>query len=244
MAIPVLERGNGEALYRQISRTLKGEIGRKYKVGQFLPPERELAKRFSVNRHTIRHAVEELIDSCLVKRHHGKGMMVVGKPVEYKIGRTTIFTENIESQGLSADVRVLRKQVVDADGGVAKRLEMKNGEPVVWIETIRLVEDKPFCIVWHFIPGKRVHGSLDAYEGGSLHRFLRERYGIRLKRSYSLITALQPRADDASLLQMSHRQPVLRVKSVNVDITDGKPFEYVITRFRADYVELNLDLEP
>ncbi|MBW1860757.1 MAG: GntR family transcriptional regulator, partial [Deltaproteobacteria bacterium] len=135
-------------------------------------------------------------------------------------------------------------QVVEADGGVAKRLEMANGEPVIWIETIRLVEDKPFCITWHFFPEKRLHDGLDTYEGGSLYQFLRERCGIRLKRSYSLITTLLPQADDANLLHMSHRQPVLRVKSVNVDINDGKPFEYVITRFRADYVELSLDLAP
>jgi GntR family phosphonate transport system transcriptional regulator len=240
----MLERGTGESLYRQISRTLRQEIGRKYEAGQFLPPERELAERFAVNRHTIRHAVDELVKSCLVERQHGRGMMVVGRPVDYGLSHDTRFTQNIEAQGLAAGVRLLRKHTDEADGEVAKRLKIRSGEPVIWIETLRLVEDKPFCVTWHFIPEERSNGRLEDYEGGSLHHFLRQHYGIRLKRTYSLITALLPQADDANVLCMSHYQPVLRVKSVNVDISDGKPFEYAVTRFRADCVELTLDFGP
>ena len=45
------------------------------------------------------------------------------------------------------------------------------------------------------------------------------------------------------LLMMPANQPVLRIKSVNVNPQTGTPVEYSITRFRADRVQLRLDLD-
>jgi len=38
-------------------------------------------------------------------------------------------------------------------------------------------------------------------------------------------------------------QPVLRVKSLNVLEENETPVEYAITRFRADMIQLRIDLE-
>jgi GntR family phosphonate transport system transcriptional regulator len=47
-----------------------------------------------------------------------------------------------------------------------------------------------------------------------------------------------PQGDDAGLLAMPRTQAVLRVKSTNVHEQDLTPLEYVITRFRADRIQL------
>ena len=49
------------ALWREIAATLSAEIGRgHFGQGDKLPTEQDLAARFSVNRHTIRHALADL----------------------------------------------------------------------------------------------------------------------------------------------------------------------------------------
>lgn len=54
-----LDRGGGVALWRQIAGELEREItAGAHPPGARLPPEAELAARFSVNRHTLRRAME------------------------------------------------------------------------------------------------------------------------------------------------------------------------------------------
>lgn len=240
MSLLAINRYGGEAVYSQIARLLEDEIQRFYQPGSYLPSEAELAQRFGVNRHTLRRAVDELIQSGLVERNHGKGTRVLDAPIDYTVGQTTRFTELLEAEGMTATARILRKLVVPARGGMAQRLGLVEDVPVIWLETLRLVDDRPYCVISHFLPQTRFPDLLDRYAGGSLHDFIRSHYQISLRRVESLVTASLPLGDDAGLLSMPQHQPVLRVKSVNVDARDSTPLEYSLTRFRADRIQLRI----
>jgi hypothetical protein len=84
------------------------------------------------------------------------------------------------------------------------------------------------------------------HRSGSLHEFLKLRFGLELRRAESLITSVLPLGDDARLLQMSQSQPLLRVKSINLDVNSRTPVEYALARWRADRVQLRIApcLEP
>lgn len=240
MSLLALDRYGGEAVYSQIARLLEEEIQKYHTPGSYLPSEAELAQRFGVNRHTLRRAVEELMQSGLVERIHGKGTRVLDAPVDYTLGQGTRFTEQLEAEGMTAVTRILRKLLVPARGGVAQRLSLPEEAPVVWMETLRLVEDRPYCVISHFLPQAYFPELLEAYAGGSLHEHIRSRYAITLRRVESLVTASLPLGDDARLLSMPQHQPVLRVKSVNVHAQDDTPLEYSLTRFRADCIQLRI----
>jgi GntR family phosphonate transport system transcriptional regulator len=241
MSLYAVSRENGEALYTQIARQIEQEIGRLYKPGENLPAEAELALRFGVNRHTLRRAVDELVDAGLLERRHGVGVFVVAAPLDYQIGAQSRFTETLAAQGLDTDSQLLRRQVIPADGGVAEHLGLKSGEPVVWLETLRLAGGQQLCVISHFLPAERFPLVAESYAGGSLHSFLTQNYGCALRRTESLVTSVLPQGDDARLLAMPQNRPVLRVKSVNVDDRDGAPVEYAITRFRADRIQLRIN---
>ena len=240
MSVYLVARGEGGIpIYRQIHDLLENEIRALYKAGDTLPPESELAERFGVNRHTLRRAVDELVTDGLVERYHGKGVFVLEPAINYAIGRTTRFTENLQSAGHTATSRVLRKLIIPAKGGVASRLQILEGKDVIFIETLRSVEGKPFCVISHFLPFRMCPEILEHYESGSLHGFLKKSCDIELKRSESLISTVLPEADDASLLNMSRHAPILRVKSTNLDIKSNNPVEYAVTRFRGDATQLS-----
>lgn len=240
MSLLAINRYGGEAVYSQIARLLEEEIQKFYLPGSYLPAEAELAQRFGVNRHTLRRAVDELIQSGLVERSHGKGTRVLDAPVDYTLGQGTRFTELLEAEGMTAVTRILRKLLIPARGGVAQRLGLQEDMPVVWLETLRLVDGRPYCVISHFLPHAHFHGLLENYAGGSLHDFIHSQYRISLRRVESLVTATLPLGDDAGLLNMSQHQPVLRVKSVNVNVRDATPLEYALTRFRADRIQLRI----
>ena len=241
MSLYAVSREKGEALYAQIARQLGQEVAANHGPGDCLPSEGVLAVRFGVNRHTLRRAVDELVDSGLLERRHGLGVFVLDSQINYPIGTGTRFTENIAALGLQSENKVLRMQELPATGAVADRLAIDTGMPVFWIETLRTAANLQVCLISHFVPAQRFAELDKRYQGDSLHRFLETHYGCKLRRTESLVTAVLPQGDDAKLLGMPQNRPVLRVKSVNVDDRDGTPVEYAITRFRADRIQLRIN---
>jgi len=235
-----IQRGVGETVYRQVQHQLQAEIRTWHAPGQALPSETALAQRFGVNRHTLRRAIDGLVRDGWVERRHGLGTFVLRRPLDYTIGRRTRFTETLQSQGRETESIVLRKLRVPARGGVAKRLQLDEGEPVALIETLRRVDDVPFCVISHFLPLALLPGVLDDYVGGSLHAFIETHHGWTISRAESLVSAALPQGDDARLLAMPASAPVLRVKSVNVRDRDGLAVEYALTRFRAELMQLRI----
>jgi len=239
MTLYAVNRNTGEAVYQQITRILEQEIKSSYDAGDYLSTENELAARFSVNRHTIRHAIDELVNAGMVERQHGRGTLVLGTSLDYQIGEHTRFTETLESLGKTTDTSIIRKIIVPARGGVARRLNIDIETPVLMLETLRQVDDRPFCVISHFIP-VNVYPEIETdYQGGSLHSFFKQKLHVSLLRKESLATASLPMGDDASHLQIPQNFPILRVKSINIDAVTKHPVEYSITRFRADRVQLS-----
>ena len=241
MSLYAVERDSPEALYAQIARRLEQEITHLYKTGEALPPENELAGRFGVNRHTLRRAVDELVAAGMLERRHGRGVFVVDGLLDYKLAAGTRFTETLSALGKSTDSKVIRKLIVPASGRIAERLAVACGEQTIWIETLRLAEDYPLCVISHFLPAAKYRQVFDEYAGGSLHRFLETRYGCVLRRTESLVTAILPQGDDARLLGIAQNRPVLRVKTLNTDSHNDFPVEYALTRFRADRIQLRVN---
>ncbi|MGD9889456.1 MAG: phosphonate metabolism transcriptional regulator PhnF [Halothiobacillaceae bacterium] len=239
MSFHAINRDHTGHVYRQIAKTLEGEIKQRYKIGDALPSEMILAARFGVNRHTIRHAVDLLIEAGLVERRHGSGTFVLGM-IDYAINAKTRFTEQLSASGMSTDTEILNHIIAPASAGVARRLNLRENEDVVFIETRRRADGLPFCLVSHFFSAKEFDEPLSHYTGGSLHSFLADRLNLKLRRTESLITSTLPQGDDAQLLSMPNNSPVLRVKSLNVSEATGQPVEYALTRFRADRVQLSV----
>jgi GntR family phosphonate transport system transcriptional regulator len=239
MSLHALNRNQGSGIFRQIAQALEAEIKSLYRPGDTLPAETVLAERFGVNRHTLRRAVDVLIEAGLLERRHGRGTFVLGL-IDYPISTRTRFTEQLESQGRSANTDIVRRLIVPATNGVARRLDLDEGEDLLFIETCRHADGQPFCLVSHFLPAREYAEPLSAYTGGSLHAFLQTHLHQPLQRVESLVTATLPQGDDAQLLSMPRNAPVLRVKSLNVREDTGAPVEYALTRFRADRVQLSV----
>lgn len=229
-------------LFKQISGALFDEIQERYKPGDVLPPEIELAKRFDVNRHTIRRAIGELVTKGVVGKLQGKGTIVQQKIINYSISSSTRFTETLESCGRQPESIVLKKVGIPADKEVATMLELEKGKPVILVETLRKMDGAPFSVVSHYFPLDKVYEVMRSYGGGSLHAFLYETYKLKLKRTLSLISAELPTPSDIETLEITGNFPLLRVKSINVDEATDEPIELAVSRFKA--LSTQLSVEP
>lgn len=224
----------------QIYDALRNDILVSYQTGDALPSEFELAAEYSVNRHTLRRAIDELVSDGIVLRQHGKGMSVLAPAIEYPIAARTRFTENLEAQGVRVATTIVESQLLLAKAGVAEALGIEAGEPVVYLEMLRMGDEKPFCLSSHFLPHERFATLLDVFDGVSLHRCIEDHFGVQVDRRESLVTAVRADASDCERLMMPRDLPILRVKSINVDRMTAKPIEYVVTRFRSDLAQITV----
>ena len=61
--------------YQEIAAKLEQELRTHYHCGDWLPAEQQLAARFQVNRHTLRRAIDQLVERGWVQRRQGVGVM-------------------------------------------------------------------------------------------------------------------------------------------------------------------------
>lgn len=236
-----IDRSNGSPpVYRQISKIIKEDVRHHYMTGDMLPSEKALAQRFKVNRHTVRRAIEELLQGGYVDRIHGKGTVVLKASVDYAIHSATRFTETLESQGRRTVSQVLENTRDIANDRIADKLKLSHGYPIIHLQTMRTVDAIPFCVSHHYFPSPAFDKILDHYSGGSLHRFISEQYGKRLRRISSLVSAKSPGKETARHLNLPDEVPILKVESVNVERPTIVPVEYVVTRFRGDAIQLSV----
>ena len=89
-----MERRNGIALWRQIADNIRTDIGSGvFDEARKLTPEHELARRFGVNRHTVREAIASLVHEGVLRSEQGRGTFVQQRRrFAYPIGPRTRFS--------------------------------------------------------------------------------------------------------------------------------------------------------
>ena len=230
-------------LYLQIADELRRNIEESvFNVGDQLPTELELSKRFGVHRHTLRRAVDVLRQEGIVDVERGRGTFVVA-PIALPIGKRVRFNEALKAQSLSPTRQVLRIVDIKADPKLAQRLEIDLGASVILLERLYLVDELPIDISSSHFPGQRFPDLMTHGQNyNSISQMLLKEYNCDHIRRSTRISARMARPRDARLLKMPANSPILLSESINVDQT-GNVIEYGVTRFRGDRMELVMEQE-
>jgi GntR family phosphonate transport system transcriptional regulator len=232
----------GVTLWRRIADDLERAIASgEFAAGEKLPGETEIAARFAVNRHTVRRAIAELAGRGLVRAARGSGTFVEGGRLAYPINQRTRFSEIVGTAGREAGGRLVASRVEPADGGIARRLKLAKGTPVLRLDFVRNANGVPLCAGTTWLPAARAPDAAKVYETTrSITRTLAAA-GIRDYRRHSTrVTAAVADAIDATRLDLVPGRPLLVVESVDVT-SDGKPITTSTARFAGDRVELMVE---
>ncbi|BBP77597.1 MULTISPECIES: phosphonate metabolism transcriptional regulator PhnF [Pseudomonas] len=219
-----------EPIYRELADTLRRELSG-YRAGDYLPPEVQLASRFSVNRHTIRRAIDELVAEGCLLRLQGKGTQVLERPLIYPMAADSAYSQSLSAQGVGVQALLLRRRHCPASREDARHLELQEQAPLIELQTLRLLDEQPVSLIRHRYCASRARW-LDPYNGGSLRQFFADRK-LPLTRTFSLIGARLPSRDEAGLLLMPRHMPVLTVLTVSRDPA-GRPVELALSTSRSD----------
>ena len=206
-----LERGAGVAAWRQIEQTLTAEIASSvFGEDGRLPSEGELARRFDVNRHTVRRAMIRLAAVGLVSVRQGRSTFVRPGAIDYTMGCRTRFTENLRQQHHAATAAMLSAARVNAEPNVAKALALRTGAPVYQIESLHESDGVPLTFARNCYPAARFAELPKVLEfTGSIGRAMVE-FGVNgYLRKWSRIGSVLPDQEVTRRLNINRQQPVL-----------------------------------
>jgi GntR family transcriptional regulator len=218
-------------LYLQIQDSLRAMIdGIELEPGDQIPSERELANKLKASRMTVRRAVEMLTAQGFLERRSTSGTYVSEPKVvrPFTPGSIQSLTRQIEEKGGVADSKLLSFDEILAPAKVANCLLLPNGSQVYFIQRLRYASNLPFCIETSYLPTDTFRGlsKKDVSGHNSLYDHLKQHFGIIPTYSSDKLKITWPTAQEAELLGLSMKDPVLYYRSV-VFNNDGLPFEFV-----------------
>lgn len=226
--------------WERIAQSLRDDIlGGGLAPGERLPNELVLAERFGVNRHTLRQAVQRLVQEGHLRVVQGKGTFVRHLVLDYALQQRTRMSQNLFEAGERGTRELLRHEVVEA-GRWAAPLRLGRREPVLVLHTRTAVRGRPINLGQSVYPQARLGGMAEAFERTRSITKALEQCGIAdYRRVSSTISARRPTADEADWLARAVTEPVLVVQHHSVD-AEGRPVEAGTTLFAADAVQLTV----
>lgn len=228
-------------LYFQVQSGIL-EIIKSLEVGDKIPIETELMRKFDVSRVTIRKAIENLVLEGLLEKKPGIGTMVCRKSTSQKIGKVYSWTEVMKSKNLPTSSSNLEIQLIKGSSQLTKDLHLARNEKLVRISRIRMIEDKPIVIMVNYLREKFIPGFIErGLSQESLYNELENVYGILLSMGEEVITARNATPIEAALLKVEEGAALLHVRR-RTFINNNTPFEIVDMVARGDKYEYFADL--
>lgn len=229
-------------LWQQIRDDLQGEIAAgRVTPGDKLPTEAALARRFGVNRHTVRRALAALQSEGVVHARRGAGVFVTNVPVPYRLGPQVRFSQNLAETGHTGARTILRLETVPAEAEEADALEIPKGTPVHLLENVAAIDGVPATHSTCYFPADRLPAFTEGLQGSGSITAALSACGIPdYRRDWTRIRAGRATGQIARHLHMAEGAPILRTISLN-RTAEGWPVEYARTSFCADRVEFVVD---
>ncbi len=234
-----ITRDGGIAVWRQIQQILEGEIrDHTYKPGARLPTEADLAKRFLVNRHTVRQAIARLEERGLLRTDQGRGTFVQEAVIDYQLSRKTRFSENLSRQNRGAERVMLDTADLPASAEVARALRLRRGALVNYVLCAGETDGRRISVSAHYFPKPRFDGiAALVAESKSFTKSVR-RLGVEeYTRQSTRILAKMPTTEEARLLAMPRNRPLIVTEGINVD-GQGVRIEFCLSKFVGDLVQV------
>lgn len=225
----------GLPLWREISQSLEKRIrARELSPGDKLPTEQELSRHFMVNRHTVRRALSDLQDKGIVESSQGRGSYVRRPSKPMRLHKRPRFSEGVRRRGATPRTETLKLDVRPADSRVAAALGLRPGQPVVFLERRRFVDDEPTGLGRHYFSFDRFPTFIEMYRTrGTITQTLTDSGVPDYTRRKTTISARLPTAREAELLHVPKHLPLLVHRYVNVD-GSGRAVEFGESRSTSE----------
>lgn len=208
--------------------------------GDRLPSSTDLAGQTGVSMISVRRALDELERAGKVRRHQGVGTFVARGRIPSHPARAGELLETLSDGGAepALTTELLGLTVGVPSENIVRAMGISAGEPVWEILRLRSIGTSPAILEQAVLPLGRVPAVDEALlaQGGSLYRFLAERYRLSDDYVEQSLEVDAPTERERSLLGITRRDQVVRIRGVSFDAA-GVAFDCFQQSYRArDFV--------
>jgi GntR family transcriptional regulator len=230
-----VDRGE-PALYRKVAEDIKAAIAQgDYAAGTRLPSESELAERYSVSRGTIRQAFAALRADGVIASRRGARRVVIGAARVQSFGELLSFSRWARAMGEVPGGRVVSLIRRPASEVEAERLVLPPDSLIYHLTRVRTLSGRAVMIERGAFPDRvgALLANMDLEHGSVTERL--EEHGLVFADAEHVIDAIPASAEDARLLGVSPRVPMLRERRHTTDLA-GVPLEWSDDRYLGSAV--------
>lgn len=239
-----LFRENGLPLYEQLTKLLRQQIANgEFGPDEKLPSEKQLSENYQVSRITAKQALLLLESEGLIYRVQGSGSFVAPKRVKRQLNQLGGFSEDLQLSGIDVQRRLLESNYKSPSDSVRSKLELAEGEMVLVVKRLMLLENETIAIFTSYHPEHLVRNlTLEELNKKGLYELISQRLGLKLSYADQVIELGRANGEEARLLGVPAGDPMFRVLRKTF-LEDGKAIEYARSVFRGDRVEFYSRLE-
>ncbi len=214
-------------LYEEVRAHLtEGIAAGRWRAGEAIPSESQLAAHFGVAIGTIRKAVDSLVAQGAVVRRQGKGTFVTSHD-----GRRLMFHffHIVGADGSKAypEVRTVSFTRARADAAEAAALAIAPDERVVRIRNLLSLAGHPVIVDDITLPAALYPGLTERIfvaRDNTIYHLFQSRYGINVLRTDERLRAALATGATAALLAVPAGSPLLEIRRVALTFRD-RPVE-------------------
>ncbi|GMX63003.1 MULTISPECIES: GntR family transcriptional regulator [Paenibacillus] len=217
-----LNPSTAQPLYMQIRQMLKNDIQEgKYKPDEQIPTEAELCDIYQVSRITIRKAIEELVKDGTLTRIQRKGTFVTSSKFQNELLSVSGFSEFSHQLGMIPNSRTLRSEVIPATADMAERLQIEEGSPVLELERLMYVNERPlFYDLAHYPLTRFPDLEKKIARDESTYKILKQDYETEIDSNDKIINVIGATKDLAKALECDVGANLFRIVKIAYDSHD------------------------
>jgi GntR family transcriptional regulator len=228
------------AFYQQLIEKLRALIrSEDFTPGAQFLTEREIAARFKTSRPTANKALNSLVSAGLLEMRRGAGTFVRESVLDYDLERLVSFTDKARAVGKKPGTKLIeyRRLIAgEAPPEVVLSLRIEAGEPLIYMERIRLADGKPVIFERRHVVAGLCAKMTRTDAKGSLYTCWTEKCGLTVSGAEEIIHAVNAIKTQAERLQVPVGTACFQI--IATGYTAGeKPLWHEETIYRADVYE-------
>ncbi|MFL9812225.1 GntR family transcriptional regulator [Stutzerimonas sp. VN223-3] len=244
MNAPTLGYDERLPLYQRLREEMLAKIAAgEWTPGAPIPTEAELTRLYGVAIGTVRKAVDTLVNEGLLLRSQGRGTFVRRPNFDASLAR--FFRQVNASGGREIPTsRILSKALQKPSPTVATALELNDGEQIVRMERLRMVEGRTLFHEEIWLPATRFGALLEIESesfGELLYPFYEKQCGQCIASAKETLTVGAADSTMAKVLSIKEGAPMVMIERTALGY-DRCPLEYRMSRAAAEGFRYQIDI--
>ncbi len=202
-------------VYLKVYNVLKSEIQNFRSVGELLPPEPALEKKYGVSRITIRKAIQLLSEEGYVSVKQGYGTTVTRPKAVHRLNYIFSVTETLRNSGYKVYSNNIYVDICVPNDDILKLLDAPENTKYTRMQRILIANHQPISIVTNYILPELAPDLKDNVENlDSLYNLLETKYNQKFDYATDYITARSANYLQAQVLQIPNKSALISIRRV------------------------------